>query len=55
MQEIKAMQLRSLLREDPLEAGLATHSNILAWKIPKRSLVRYSLWGHKESDMTEVN
>ena len=26
-----------------------------AWKIPltERSLVGYSLWGHKESDMTE--
>ena len=21
-------------REDPLEKGMATHSNILAWKIP---------------------
>ena len=21
-------------REDPLEEGMATHSNILAWKIP---------------------
>ena len=34
---------------------MATHSNILAWKIPwtERSLVGYSPWGHKESDMTE--
>jgi len=27
-----------------LEKGNATHSSILAWRIP---------WGHKESDMTE--
>ena len=27
-------QIRSLNREDPLEKGLATHSNILAWRIP---------------------
>jgi len=27
----------------------------LAWEIPwtERSLVGYSLWGHRESDMTE--
>ena len=27
--------VRSLGREDPLEKGMATHSNILAWKIPR--------------------
>ena len=32
----------------PLEKEMATHSSILAW-----SLVGYSPWGHKESDMTE--
>ena len=26
----------SLGREDPLEKGMATHSSILAWKIPCR-------------------
>ena len=26
--------VRSLGLEDPLEKGMATHSNILAWKIP---------------------
>ena len=26
--------VRSLGGEDPLEKGLATHSNILAWRIP---------------------
>ena len=31
MQEIK---VRSLGREDPLEKGKATHSSILAWRIP---------------------
>ena len=25
--------VRSLVREDPLEKGMATHSNILAWRI----------------------
>ena len=27
-------QVRSLGREDPLEKEMATHSNILAWRIP---------------------
>ena len=31
---------------------MATHSSILAWKIPRRSLAGYSPWGHEESDMT---
>ena len=29
-------QVQSLGREDPLEKELATHSNILSWKIPWR-------------------
>ena len=28
------MRVQSLGREDPLEEGMATHSNILAWRIP---------------------
>ena len=28
------MQVRSLGWEDPLEEGLATHSSVLAWRIP---------------------
>ena len=26
--------VRSLHQEDPLEKGMATHSNMFAWKIP---------------------
>ena len=29
------MGLRTLSWEDPLEEGMATHSRILAWKIPR--------------------
>jgi len=29
-----AGELSSLVREDPLEVGMATHSSILAWRIP---------------------
>ena len=28
------MRVRSLGQEDPLEEGMATQSNILAWRIP---------------------
>ena len=28
------MQVRSLGQEDPLEVGMATHSSIVAWRIP---------------------
>ena len=31
---MQEMQIRSLGQEDPMEEGLATHSSILAWKIP---------------------
>ena len=29
------MQVRSLGWKDPLEEGMATHSSILAWRIPR--------------------
>jgi len=29
------MQVQSLGEEDPLEEAMATHSNILAWEIPR--------------------
>ena len=34
MQETQVMWVRSLGQEHPLEEGMATHSSILAWKIP---------------------
>ena len=34
MQELKEAQAGSLGQEDPLEEGMATHSRILAFKIP---------------------
>ena len=33
-QEIQETQFQSLGQEDPLEEGMATHSSILAWRIP---------------------
>ena len=34
MQETQDMQVQSLGWEDPLEEEMATHSSILAWRIP---------------------
>ena len=31
---LQETQIRSLGQEDPLEKVMATHSNILAWRIP---------------------
>ena len=41
--------VQSLGWEDPLEKGMATHSIILAWRIPRL----YVPWYCKESDTTE--
>ena len=47
------MQIRSPGQEDPLEEGMATHSSVLAWRIPwTEELIGYSPRGYKESDMT---
>ena len=51
---MRETQLQSLGQEDLLEKEMATHSSILAWKIPwVEEPVGYSPWGCKESDMTE--
>ena len=34
MQEIQEVWVRSLGQEDPLEEEMATHSSVLAWRIP---------------------
>ena len=34
MTETQESRVQSLGGEDPLEEGMATHSNILAWRIP---------------------
>ena len=34
MQETKKMWVQSLSGKDPLEEVMATHSNILSWRIP---------------------
>ena len=44
--------VQSLGQEDPLEMGMATHSSILAWRIPwTGEPAGYSPWSCKELDM----
>ena len=51
---MRETRVQSLGWDDLLEKEMATHSSILAWKIPwRKSLVGYSSWGRKESDTTE--
>ena len=47
--------VQSLGREVPLEEGMATHSSILAWRIPKdKGAEQAAAHGvSKESDITE--
>ena len=55
VKNLPAMQetwVRSLGWEDPLEEEMATHSSILAWRIPWTE-ESGSPRGHKESNMTE--
>ena len=35
MQETQETRVQSLGQEDPLEEEIATHSSILAWRIPR--------------------
>ena len=49
-------QVQSLGWEDLLEKGMATHSSILAWRIPadRGAWQAIGHGGHKELDMTEA-
>ena len=51
---MQEMQVLSLGQEDPLEKETATHSSILAWRIPwtEEPGRGYSSYGNKESDTT---
>ena len=60
MQETQETQLWSLGREDPLEEGMTSHSNNLAWRIPYTEEPE-ELWsigwqraGHNWSDWAHV-
>ena len=49
------MLVQSLGREDPLEEDMATHSSILAWRIPRtEEPCGLASIGSQESDMPEA-
>ena len=55
MREMQETWVQSLGREDPLDEGMATHSRILAWRIPwteEPGRGRYNPWGPRELDTT---
>ena len=48
-------QVHSMCWEDPLEEGMATHSSILTWKIPRTEETGgLQSMGYKELDMIQV-
>ena len=52
---MQEMRVPSLGQEVPLEEGMATHSSILAWRIPwTESLAGCSQSGHTEQDMADA-
>ena len=54
MQETQETGVQSLGWDNPLKEGMATHSSILPGESHgHRSLVSYSPWGHKKSDMAD--
>ena len=57
VKNLPAMQetgVQSLNQEDPLEKEMATHSSILAWRIPwTEEIGGLQSMGHKESDTIE--
>ena len=46
---MQEMWVRSLGWEDPLERGMATHSSILAWRIPWRGAWQVTVHGVAQS------
>ena len=50
---VRETQVQFLGREDPLEKEMATHSSILAWRIPWTEEPDRGPRGRKESDTTE--
>ena len=55
VQEPQETRVRSLGQEDPLEKGMATHSSMRAWRIPRTEEPGgLQSMGLQELDTTEV-
>ena len=52
---VQEIWVPSLGQKDPLEKGMATHCNILAWRITwtEERILLNSPWGRKELERTE--
>ena len=60
VKNLPAMQetwIRSLGWEDPLEKGMATHSSILAWRIPwtEEPGRVYSMWSQSQTQLSDFH
>ena len=54
MQEMQETNVQFLGQEDPLEKERATHSSILAWKVPWIEEPGLQSMGRKDSDIAEA-
>ena len=50
---MQEMWVQSLGWKDPLEEGMATHSSILALRIPTDKGAGYGPWGPKETQLSD--
>ena len=55
LQETQETWVWSLGWEDPLEEGVATHSNILAWRIPTDQPTGFQRVGHSWSNLPHMH
>ena len=51
---VQETRVQFLGQKDPLAKGMATHSSILAWRIPWTEETVKHPWGCKESDTSEA-
>ena len=52
---MQGTQVQSLGQEDPLDKRMATHSNILAWRIPWTAAYQASLVYHQLLEFTQTH
>ena len=50
---VQEMWVQSVGQEDPLEMEMATHSNVLAWRMDRGAWQAMVHGGHKELDTSE--
>ena len=53
VKNLRETWVQSLGQEDPLEMEMATHSNVLAWRMDRGARQAMVHGGHKELDTSE--